>query len=277
MVNLSQMSISISHKVISRCVLGQKFEEDNNATRSGFGELSKNATVQLTAFSFGDYFPYLRWMDVVTCLVSSLKATFSNLDPILEKVIDDHKEALTDKDNFLITRRTSLIISSSFRKMVLLIWNSLMSNLKAILMRFENNQVDFKGLPFGVARRGCPSLTFAEDVLSLSTMDVTPHHMRIIGDTKVIPSMLIPSETSWIVYLDFERMSWSALSSPKTTSKELTSILGGSDTAWTSLEWLMSELMRNPKVIKKVHKERFARGNYGFVMRHAQKSTRYHD
>ncbi|XP_048330192.2 phenylacetaldehyde oxime monooxygenase CYP71AN24-like [Ziziphus jujuba] len=95
-VNLSQMLIATSNNVISRCILGQKYEEDETTTR--FGELSKRAMSQFTAFNFRDFFPYLSWMDVVTGLVSSLHATFRELDPFLEKVIEDHKAALSDKD-----------------------------------------------------------------------------------------------------------------------------------------------------------------------------------
>ncbi|KAH7528377.1 hypothetical protein FEM48_Zijuj05G0066000 [Ziziphus jujuba var. spinosa] len=90
------MMIATSNNVISRCILGQKCQEDK--IRSAFVELSKRVMIQFTSFKFGDYFPYLRWMDVVTSLVSSLEATFRELDLFLEKVIEEHKAALSDKD-----------------------------------------------------------------------------------------------------------------------------------------------------------------------------------
>ncbi|KAH7528359.1 hypothetical protein FEM48_Zijuj05G0064200 [Ziziphus jujuba var. spinosa] len=75
------MLISTLNDVILRCILGQKFQKDYT---SGFGELSKRVVVQFTSFKFGDYFPYLRWMDMLTGLVSSPKATLGELDLFLK-------------------------------------------------------------------------------------------------------------------------------------------------------------------------------------------------
>ncbi|KAH7528374.1 hypothetical protein FEM48_Zijuj05G0065700 [Ziziphus jujuba var. spinosa] len=95
-VNLGQMLSATSSNILSRCILGQKCQE--HETRSPFGELARRVTFHLTSFKFGDYFPYLRWMDVVTGMASSLKATFRELDLLLEKIIEDHKAALSGKD-----------------------------------------------------------------------------------------------------------------------------------------------------------------------------------
>ncbi|XP_015882508.3 phenylacetaldehyde oxime monooxygenase CYP71AN24 [Ziziphus jujuba] len=95
-VNLGQMLSATSSNILARCILGQKCQE--HGTRSPFGELSRRVTFHLTSFKFGDYFPYLKWMDVVTGMASSLKATFRELDLLLEKIIEDHKAALSGKD-----------------------------------------------------------------------------------------------------------------------------------------------------------------------------------
>ncbi|KAH7528372.1 hypothetical protein FEM48_Zijuj05G0065500 [Ziziphus jujuba var. spinosa] len=95
-VNLGQMLSATSSNVIARCILGQKCQE--HGTRSPFGELSRRVTFHLTSFKFGDYFPYLRWMDVVTGMASKLNSTFRELDLLLEKIIEDHKAALSGKD-----------------------------------------------------------------------------------------------------------------------------------------------------------------------------------
>src|SRR4051812_21315416 len=86
------MLLTISNDIISRCVLGRKYGEEDG--KSKFGEWSRTLMVQLTSFSFGDTFPYLRWMDVVTGWVSRLKATFNEVDAFLDKVIEEHRVTL---------------------------------------------------------------------------------------------------------------------------------------------------------------------------------------
>ncbi|KAJ7956143.1 Cytochrome P450 [Quillaja saponaria] len=56
-LNISAILTAIVNNIISRCVIGQKFEAEDGNT--WFGEISKNMMVQLTAFSVGDFFPSL--------------------------------------------------------------------------------------------------------------------------------------------------------------------------------------------------------------------------
>ncbi|KAE8124335.1 hypothetical protein FH972_019233 [Carpinus fangiana] len=65
-VNLSEMLIATSNNIVCRCTVGQKFEDKNG--KSGFGELSRKVMVLLTAFCFGDFFPSLGWIDILTGL-----------------------------------------------------------------------------------------------------------------------------------------------------------------------------------------------------------------
>jgi len=53
-VNLSEMLIATSNNIASRCILGQKFEEENGKSR--FGQLSRRVMVLFVAFCFGDFF-----------------------------------------------------------------------------------------------------------------------------------------------------------------------------------------------------------------------------
>jgi hypothetical protein len=69
-VNLSEMFIATTNNIASRCILGQKFEEESG--KSKFKELSRRAMVLFVAFCFGDFFPSLGWIDVLTGIIPSL-------------------------------------------------------------------------------------------------------------------------------------------------------------------------------------------------------------
>ncbi|KAL4634192.1 hypothetical protein ACB092_04G181400 [Castanea dentata] len=95
-INLSDMLLAISNNITSRCVLGSKFEEKDG--KSTFGELSRKMTMQFTAFSFGDFFPSLGWMDNLTGLVASLKATLRAMDALFDQLIEEYKMLNVDED-----------------------------------------------------------------------------------------------------------------------------------------------------------------------------------
>jgi cytochrome P450 len=96
-VNLSEMLIATSNNIVSRCILGQKFEEGEDG-KSRFGHLSRKVMVLLGAFCFGDFFPFLGWIDVLTGFIPSLKATFRELDALFDQVVEEHKTMQTDND-----------------------------------------------------------------------------------------------------------------------------------------------------------------------------------
>ncbi|KAK3225727.1 hypothetical protein Dsin_005589 [Dipteronia sinensis] len=71
------------NNTVSRCVLGRRTEEENG--RSKFGELARRLMVQFTSFCFGDMFPCLGCLDVLTGHIGRLNATFRALDAFLIK------------------------------------------------------------------------------------------------------------------------------------------------------------------------------------------------
>ncbi|KAG6635076.1 hypothetical protein CIPAW_11G018200 [Carya illinoinensis] len=95
-VNLTEMIIVASNNIVSRCTLGQKFEEEDG--KRSFGHLARRVMVQLTAFCFGDFFPYLGWLNVLTRFIPSLKATFKELDTFFDQVIEEHKIVKSNDD-----------------------------------------------------------------------------------------------------------------------------------------------------------------------------------
>ncbi|XP_022137055.1 cytochrome P450 71A1-like [Momordica charantia] len=88
-VNLSQLFLSTSNNIVSRCILGEKFEDENGKSR--FGDTSRRVMVLITAFCFADFFPALWWIDVVRGFNGELKKWFTTLDAFLSKVVEEHK------------------------------------------------------------------------------------------------------------------------------------------------------------------------------------------
>ncbi|KAL6201991.1 hypothetical protein ACLB2K_025702 [Fragaria x ananassa] len=89
-INLSEMLIRASSNIMSRCVLGQNFVEQNG---SWFGELARTLMTQLMVFSLGDFFPSLSWIDSLRGLTARLNKTFVEVDGFLDQLIEEHKTA----------------------------------------------------------------------------------------------------------------------------------------------------------------------------------------
>ncbi|KAI3846250.1 hypothetical protein MKW92_026183 [Papaver armeniacum] len=86
-INLSEALQTLTNNIVSRCVLGAKYE---GAHGNRFGQLSKEIMELLGAFSVGDYFPSLGWIDVVSGLSSKFYKAFQELDIFLDRVITEH-------------------------------------------------------------------------------------------------------------------------------------------------------------------------------------------
>ncbi|GMN66141.1 hypothetical protein TIFTF001_035207 [Ficus carica] len=89
-INLSQMLIEASNNIVSRCILGQSYKaEDGSISR--MGKLSKRVVVELMAFCVGDFFPSLKWVDVVRGFKARLRLTFRELDAFNNRLVQEHK------------------------------------------------------------------------------------------------------------------------------------------------------------------------------------------
>ncbi|KAI9108797.1 hypothetical protein K1719_020102 [Acacia pycnantha] len=95
-VNMSRLIIATSNKIVTRCLLGQKFETADG--KYSFGDSARKVMVHMTAFSFGNFFPSLRWMEVVTGLIPRINTTFREIDAFLDEVLVQHKSARRSED-----------------------------------------------------------------------------------------------------------------------------------------------------------------------------------
>ncbi|PON72324.1 Cytochrome P450, E-class, group I [Parasponia andersonii] len=170
-INLSEMLVITSNNVISRCVLGQSLEGKEGRSRA-LGGLLRSVMVYLMAFSVGDFFPPLRWIDSLRGFNDQLKATFRALDQFFDLVIEEHKSKILESDDGQIL----LPSAKDFLDILLQLQKD------AALLGFELTQNNVKG-----------------------------------------------------ILLDM--------------------FLGGTSTTSAASEWIMSELIRNPRVMKKAQEE----------------------
>lgn len=97
-INVSKLIIAASNNISSRCLFGQKFETTADGKRS-FGEVARKVMALMTCFSFGNFFPSLGWMDVVTGLIPKLNGAFRELDDFFSEVLAQHKSARINEND----------------------------------------------------------------------------------------------------------------------------------------------------------------------------------
>ena len=129
-INLTELLMAVSNNIVSRCVLSRKSEEEDGSNK--FGQLSRRVMVLLTSFCVGDMFPYLRWLDVLTGFIPSLKAVSGEIDTFLDQIIEEHRvlesqDEITDKKDFV-----SIILQ--LQKDGMLEMELTQENIKAILL-----------------------------------------------------------------------------------------------------------------------------------------------
>eukprot|EP00262_Sarcandra_glabra_P020565 TRINITY_DN824_c0_g2_i4.p1 TRINITY_DN824_c0_g2~~TRINITY_DN824_c0_g2_i4.p1 ORF type:complete len:534 (+),score=83.74 TRINITY_DN824_c0_g2_i4:96-1604(+) len=159
-VDLAEIFLLLANNIVCRVAFGRKYvgmEGEENK----FTKIVTELHILLGAFSFGDYFPWMAWVDVLTGLNARLKRNFNDMDSFLNKVIDDH----------LVTKKDE-------------------EDLVNVLLNVQND--------------GSPDIPLTQDNLKAIILDM---------------------------------------------------FTAGTDTASTTLEWIMTELVKNPKVMKKAQAE----------------------
>ncbi|GMI86943.1 cytochrome P450, family 71, subfamily A, polypeptide 22 [Hibiscus trionum] len=128
-VNLTKMLTFVSSNIVSRCILSHKNDEEDGCSK--FGELVRRLLILFTGFCIGDMFPYLRWVDVLTGYIPSMKALSAELDAFFDQVINEHRAVetgaeVTHKKDF-VSIIMQLLKDGMFE-------NLTQDNIKAILL-----------------------------------------------------------------------------------------------------------------------------------------------
>ncbi|KAH6838229.1 hypothetical protein C2S53_015308 [Perilla frutescens var. hirtella] len=87
-VDISVRVASLSADTTCLMVFGRKFA-DGDLQERGLKEVMKETMEEAAAFNLGDYFPYLRWLDLQGS-ARRLKKLSKIFDAFLERIIDDH-------------------------------------------------------------------------------------------------------------------------------------------------------------------------------------------
>ncbi|XP_017241292.1 psoralen synthase-like [Daucus carota subsp. sativus] len=94
-INLSELFSTHLGNVVSRVVLGRKYAmTTKDGVENSFRELFQNIAQLIGYFSFGDYIPWLFWVDSLTGLKGRIEKAFFEADAFLEGVVRDHSVAL---------------------------------------------------------------------------------------------------------------------------------------------------------------------------------------
>ncbi|RXH77720.1 hypothetical protein DVH24_039691 [Malus domestica] len=210
---LSDLLVATSNNIICRCILGQKFEGEEN---KWFGDVAKDLMCQLMSFSFTDYFgPRMSWLDRARGHIKHLTSIWSEFDKFFDKLIAEHKEAEKEgkprkKDFVDILLQVQkdgndFELKSDHLKALLQrdpeVWDR---SEEFIPERFEDSPIDFKGqdfqlIPFGAGRRGARALplgSFGRTVPSTSgsalreALDMTEVYWLTVR--KKAPLILVP-------------------------------------------------------------------------------------
>ncbi|KAK1565519.1 hypothetical protein Q3G72_028508 [Acer saccharum] len=133
---------AVANNIVSRCILGRKAEDENGPGK--FGELSRRLLVLLTAFSFGDVFPCLAWLDVVTGLFGRINATFKAMDSLFDQVIEEHRISQSDDVDHdqSADRKDFVHILLQLQKDGMLEIDLTQNDMKAILLLPAGDQLD---------------------------------------------------------------------------------------------------------------------------------------
>ncbi|GMN20541.1 hypothetical protein TIFTF001_041041 [Ficus carica] len=79
-----------SNNIASGCILGQSYKvEDGSISR--MREISTRFAMDVMAFCVGDFFPSLKWVDVVRGFMARLRPTFRELDAFNNRSVQEHK------------------------------------------------------------------------------------------------------------------------------------------------------------------------------------------
>ncbi|KAL8093868.1 psoralen synthase-like [Apium graveolens] len=94
-INLSELFSAHLGNVVSRVVLGRKYAiTTDGGEEKSFRELFQNIAQLLGQFSFGDYIPWLYWVDSLNGLKGRMEKAFNEADAFLEGVVRDHSIAM---------------------------------------------------------------------------------------------------------------------------------------------------------------------------------------
>lgn len=104
-VNLSEMMLSLTYRMVCRVAFGRSYEVGSEHEKASFHQALEEAGAVLGGFFVGDFLPWLGWVDVVSGLRGKLRRCSSALDAFYERLIEDHfdpkKREVKEEEDFV--------------------------------------------------------------------------------------------------------------------------------------------------------------------------------
>ncbi|XP_030939218.1 cytochrome P450 71A1-like isoform X2 [Quercus lobata] len=113
-------------------ILMNKFEEQDGMGKPS--ELPRKVMVLIASFFWGDFFPSLGWIDILTGLLPSLKSTGREIDAYLDEVLEEHYKTAKCDDDEHLNKKDFVDIFLQLQKDGMLGFELHHENLKAILL-----------------------------------------------------------------------------------------------------------------------------------------------
>lgn len=99
LLNISEMALATTNNIVSRCVTGQSFADEDGRNKAA--ELVRKVMAQVTGkLVVRDVIPCLGWIDVLAGFIERLHSTFRDMDSFLEQVIRDREELVKRSGEF---------------------------------------------------------------------------------------------------------------------------------------------------------------------------------
>ncbi|XP_010931871.1 cytochrome P450 71A9 isoform X1 [Elaeis guineensis] len=102
-VNLSEMSFCLFNNITAKQVFGRRISVDGECTGSKYQGLLRETFSSLGGFPFGDFFPMMGWLDVLTGMRRRLERSFRAMDQLLEEEIEKHMHGGGNCDDLMST------------------------------------------------------------------------------------------------------------------------------------------------------------------------------
>ncbi|KAI3681272.1 hypothetical protein L6452_36062 [Arctium lappa] len=190
-INFTETIVGMINNVICRATLGSNYKAQDQAVLIG---LIKELLVTSGAFNVGEFFPRLKFLNVLLGIKSKWLKIHKDLDKILEEVLEDHKgrqgggieradEDLVDvllriKDgeeleNPITFDNVKAVLLDMFAagtdtSSATIVWAmaEMMRNPKVLKKAIE------EFIPFGAGRRMCPGITFGTNSVESTLVEL---------------------------------------------------------------------------------------------------------
>ncbi|XP_028782524.1 cytochrome P450 71A9-like [Neltuma alba] len=92
-VNLSEMTLLLSNKIVSKIAFGKKMHEDDDKNIGKFHEMLRETQELLGGFCVADFFPWLGWINKFNGLDRRIQKNLRELDDFFNTVINEHRDS----------------------------------------------------------------------------------------------------------------------------------------------------------------------------------------